>query len=491
MKIVSYTVRDIIGLSELKLTGGASVELTGPTGAGKTSALDAMKFALTGATGRSVTVREGAESGEVELILDDGTSIIRKAFPDKAGSVKIRRGDMTQNKPQNFLNSIFTELQLDPVAFSNAKPAEQNRLLLDTIDFQWDLNWIKEQFGEIPEGVDYQKHILEVLAQIAAKNGAYYQARQRINGDIRNKSAMVSDIAKDIPEGFDFDRWNAYPVSAKYRELTAAQDANAKIERARMFRDAYDSKRRGIESQYEIECAAIDRQKQAEKGRLTADIARLEEQIRAARDKLYGLDESAKTEKAKAAAERDAAIAKLDADTGIASEWADKESVDVSAMQKEIDEAEAMRRHLNEYQRMEQMRKEVETLSVQSQALTDKIELARRLPGEILKTAKLPIEDLSVDENGVPLIKGRPVSSLSDGEKLSLCVRIAAAKSGNLRVMLLDGMERLDEKRRKELYRTCIDSGLTVLATRVTDTDELSVNLLDVAYDESGVTNGD
>lgn len=485
VQIAAFRVKDIIGLEQLDLNN-QSVELTGPTGAGKTSGLDALKFALTGTTGRSVTVRDGAAAGEVELVLNDGTKITRKAFPDKPGSLRIQRGGMVQSKPQGFLNGLFTELQLDPVAFSRAKPQEQNRLLLNTIDFKWDLSWIREQFGEIPEGVNYEAHILEVLAQISAKNGKYYQTRQQINSEALYKRKSAEDIARSLPEGFDFDRWNTYPVSKKYRELAEAQEQNSKISRAQSFRDAYAGKKRGIESQYDIECAAIERGANEDKADLEQRIARMEEQIRAARDKLSGLAKQAETEKAKAAAERDAALAKLDADTGIAAEWADKEPFDTSALQQEIDMAEKMRRHLNEYQRMVETRKEVEALNEKSQSLTDKIELARRLPGEILKTAKLPIPDLTVDENGVPLIRGLPVSSLSDGEKLALCVKIAAAKSGNLRVILLDGMERLDEKRREELYRDCVKSGLMALATRVTDTNGLAVNVIDVAYDEGG-----
>ena len=46
---------------------------------------------------------------------------------------------------------------------------EQNRIILDLIEYHWDLNTIKEWFGEIPQGVDYQKHILEVLKQIASE----------------------------------------------------------------------------------------------------------------------------------------------------------------------------------------------------------------------------------------------------------------------------------------------------------------------------------
>ena len=63
----------------------------------------------------------------------------------------------------------------------------------------------------------------------------------------------------------------------------------------------------------------------------------------------------------------------------------------------------------------------------QSEELTEKIELARSLPGEILKDAVLPIENLTV-KDGIPLINGLPVSNLSEGEKLDLCVDVAISK---------------------------------------------------------------
>lgn len=481
MKTAKIKITNLFGIRELSL-GGASVEISGPKGTGKTSVLDAIRYALTNKSGRDLIVRQGADAGEILIETSNGLTIDRKVkVGDKSGRVSIKSGTMTQTRPAEFLGQIFTPLQLNPVEFAAMDRQQKNRVILSMIRYQWDMNTIRGWFGEIPD-VDYTKHILEVLADIASERGRYYQSRQDINRDIRSKTAMVSDIAKDIPEGFDFDRWNRYPISGKYRELTAAQDANAKIERARAFRDAYDGKRRGIESKYAIDCATIDRQMEAERSALTANIARWKEQIRAAQDKLSGLVEKAEAVKKTAAAERDAAISKLDADTGIAAEWADKEPVDVAALKAEIDTAEKMRRHLNEYTRMVSVQKEIESLTAQSQALTDKLTLARELPAKILEEAELPVDGLTV-ENGVPLIRGMPISNLSDGETLELCVDIAAANPGQLQIILIDGAERLDEKSRSKLYAKCREKGLQMIATRVADTDELEVTVLN---DESG-----
>jgi hypothetical protein len=143
-------------------------------------------------------------------------------------------------------------------------------------------------------------------------------------------------------------------------------------------------------------------------------------------------------------------------------------------LQNEIETAEAMKKHLNEYQRMRSMQKEDEQLQAESDELTRKIELARELPGEILKTATIPIEGLTV-EDGIPLIHGLPISNLSDGELLELCVDVSVSKPGSLQIILIDGAERLDSESREKLYAKCKAKGLQLIATRVTDGSEMEV----------------
>ena len=109
-------------------------------------------------------------------------------------------------------------MQLDPVKFTQMSKKEQNRAILDLIEFNWDLNWIKEQFGEIPQGVNYEQNILQVLNDIQAENGAYFMARQDINREIRNKKAFVEDIAQDIPDGYTPEKWEAFDLSKAYKK---------------------------------------------------------------------------------------------------------------------------------------------------------------------------------------------------------------------------------------------------------------------------------
>lgn len=473
MKTTKIVIRNLFGISERALDG-KSVELTGPKGAGKSSVLDAIRYALTNQSNRDYIIREGADEGEILIETDTGLSIDRRTRTTKADAIKVRDGNMTQTRPAEFLRGIFTPLQLNPVEFLQMSRQEKNRIILSLIKFDWSLTWIQEQFGEIPQGVDYGKHILEVLSEIQAENGVYFQSRQNVNRDIRNNRALVEEIAKDVPEGYQAAKWDKYSLSEKYQKLSALKDQNSKIARAKMFADSYQNKLRGLQAERDMALAAEEKAIDQERSGLNSTIARLKAELVAAENKLLSLDEKLQDKKKVVEARYQEGVAKLDKDNEIAAEWAGKEPVDVSALEAEIAEAEAMKKHLNEYRRMVQKQSEIESMVEASNELTRKIELARELPSKILEQAEIPIEGLTVVD-GIPLVHGLPISNLSDGELLELCVDVSVSIPGQLQIILIDGAERLDTKNREKLYAKCKEKGLQLIATRVTDGKELEV----------------
>lgn len=477
MKTSKIFIRNLFGISERTLDG-ASIELTGPKGAGKTSVLDAIRYALTNRSDRDYIIRQGADEGEIIIETDTGLHIDRKTRTNKADAVKVRDGSLTHTRPAEFLNQIFTPLQLNPVEFTQMSRQEKNRVILNLVEFAWDTNWIREKFGELPQGVDYSKHILEVLADIQSESGAYYQSRQNINRDIRNNLALIEEIARVIPEGYQAEKWEAFDLSKKYQELNKIQSENSIIARAQTFRDGFNGKMRGFEAERDSMIMGEEKAIAFEREQLTAKIERLRAEIVAAENTIKGLGERLEDKRKVAEAEFQAKVAKLKADNETALQYADLKPTDVAALSVEISTAEAMKKHLNEYARMVSKQADTEKLSEQSAELTRKIELARELPGEILKTAKIPIDGLTVTE-GVPLINGLPISNLSDGELLELCVDVSVSKPGQLQIILVDGAERLDTESRHRLYQRCKDKGLQLIATRVTDGTELEVVYLD------------
>ncbi|MDD6612241.1 MAG: AAA family ATPase [Clostridiales bacterium] len=466
MRTTKIVIKNLFGIKERKLDG-KSIELSGPKGSGKTSVLDAIRYALTNRSDRDYIIRQGAEEGEILIETDSGLTIERKTRTQKADSIKVKDGNMLQTRPAEYLSGIFTPLQLNPIDFCQLSRQEKNRVILSLIEFDWDMNWIQEKFGEIPSGVDYSKHILEVLADIQSENGHYFQSRQNINRDIRNKQAFVADIAKDLPENYEYERWENYPIGQKYGELNRIQENNGVIARARECRDSYAGKRRGIEARREMAITEAEKRLASEREEIKAKIAALNE-------RLFALEGERKAAVEIADAKYREEMAKLENAVGVAIRYADKEPEDTEELRREIETAEDMRSHLNEYRRMLAMQQEIDGLKSESEELTRKIELARELPSEILQEATIPIAGLTVRE-GIPLIHGMPISNLSDGELLELCVDITISRPGQLGIILIDGAERLDDASREALYKKCKDAGLQIIATRVSNSDELEV----------------
>ena len=174
MKISKLKIENLFGIEQLELDG-KSVELTGSNGVGKSSVLDAIRLALTNNSKRKYVVKNGKTEGRIFVKLDDGTSIDRKKRIDKSDykSIKDENGNEI-NSPEAFLRDIFTPLQLEPVEFLSMNEQEQNRILLNLIEFNKDKKeFIKEKFGEEINWVNYDESILEILNQIQAKEGKY------------------------------------------------------------------------------------------------------------------------------------------------------------------------------------------------------------------------------------------------------------------------------------------------------------------------------
>lgn len=476
MRTTKIKIRNLFGITETELDG-RSVELTGANGVGKTSVIDALRYALTNKSDRDIIVRQGEKEGEILIETDTGLSIDRKKRTEQADYKSVKENGKEVMAPENFLRQLFTPLQLDPVAFTLMDAKSKNRAILDLIEYDWDLNFINDKFGEIPSWINYEQNILEVLSDMQSENGQWFKERQNVNRDIRNKQAFIEDIAKDIPADYQAEKWEAYDLAAAYKKLEQIKEHNSRIERAKLFRSSYDSKLRKLEADKMIEISAEEKAISTERETLLSDIERMKAQIKAKEDKLAGLSEKLEDKKALAESRFNEAKTKLDADMSVADEYTDKQPIDFAELQKEVENAEEMKRHLNEYSRMKGMQSELEELKAQSDEYTRKIELARTLPGEILETAKIPIEGFTV-QNGIPLINGLPVANLSEGEQLSLCVDVAISKPNGLQVILIDGTEKLSSENREKLYSKCHEKGIQFIATRTTDSSEMEVHYI-------------
>lgn len=473
LKITKLKIRNLFGIKEYE-AGGESVELSGTNGVGKSSVIDAIKYALTNKSDRKYIVRNGETEGEVLIETDSGLRINRKARTNQADYKSVKNNGVEVGSPETFLKDIFTELQLNPVEFMSMTEKQQNAIILDMIEYDWDMNKIREWFGEIPAWVSYDQNILCVLNDIQSENGEYFKARQDINREIRNKKAFVEEIAATIPAGYSLEKWENASAGEIYQKIERIRKENEEIQKAKSLLDERDSKVRKFEADREINKAALTTEFGNRKAQIDKDIVQLQEQIKALDTERAGLDERLADKLAIIEQEYKANVAKYDAEVESYKDYRDKEVEDVSELVSQAEEIEKMKSHINEYRRMQDLQKNIEDLSGQSQTLTNRIEKARTLPGEILADCKIPIAGLTV-KDGTPLINGLPISNLSDGEKLDLCIDVAIQNPKGLQTILIDGVERLSTEWKNRLYQKCREKGLQFIATRTTDDDEMSV----------------
>lgn len=473
MKMIKLKIKSLYGIKEFE-AGGKSLELIGKNGVGKTSVIDAIRYALTNKSDRKYIVRSGETEGEILIETDSGLRINRKPRTQQADYKSIKQNGAEIPSPEAFLRDIITPLQLNPIEFMSMDEKQQNAIILDMIEYPWSLQTIKEWFGEIVPDINYEQNILQVLHDIQSEKGYYYQCRQDINRDIRNKRAFIEEIADSLPAGYQAEKWENTNLSEIYTKIEQIRKQNEIIEKAKRLIENRDNKVRKYEADKEIAISALEREISGRANQIDKEILQLEERIKALKTEKAGLEAKKADKLAVIESEFKANVSKYDAEIEEYRGYADRESIDFTDLQKEAELVEKMKSHINEYHRMVNLQSEVDNLVAQSEELTRKIEKARTLPGEILEKATIPIKGLSV-KDGIPLINGLPISNLSDGEKLDLCIDVAIQKPNGLQIILIDGVEKLSTELRTKLYEKCKAKGLQFIATRTTDDEDLTV----------------
>ena len=382
MRITKIKIRNLFGIKEYE-QDGKSVELDGSNGVGKTSVIDAIRYALTNKSDRDYIVRKGETEGEILIETDTGLRINRKSRTNQADYKSVKQNGAEVGSPETFLRDIFTTLQLNPIEFMEMDKKKQNATILDMIEYDWDVNKIKEWFGEIPSWVSYDQNILQILDDIQSEKGEYFTHRQDVNRDIRNKKAFIDEIAQGIPAGYDVEKWKTASTSDLYHQIEQIRNDNQMIEKAQMLKDARDSKIRSFEADKQIAKSALDTEFSNRSHQIDQDILKLNNEIKALQTEKEGLAAQKQDKLELINQKYETNVAKYDAEVAEYAPYIDKEKKDVSDLVRDAEYMEKMKGHINEYNRMTDLQNEVEELSAESMDLTNKIEKARTLPGEL------------------------------------------------------------------------------------------------------------
>ena len=175
-------------------------------------------------------------------------------------------------------------------------------------------------------------------------------------------------------------------------------------------------------------------------------------------------DERMKTEEAKLESSR-----KLLAETV---------GVDVEPLKLAADQVAHMQSFLRDYDLMASLiREKLAPHEELAKVLTARIEKGRKMPMELLKTAALPIPDLTVDGEGQIRIGKTLIDGLSEGEQLQLAFRVAKAQAGQLKLICLDGWNKINPTERAWIEKEINEDEFQYVVVSTEDGD-LTMNIL-------------
>lgn len=142
LRITAVQIRDFKAIHEVDLEPGSHTlcVLEGANGAGKSSVLDAITYAIGGPKALrdlDEPVRRGAEQAEITLRLastDEVLTVRRRVNASGRKTLEIRSDDGRKYaSPQSMLDRIVGEAFIDPMAFFAAKEREQRDMLLRAV----------------------------------------------------------------------------------------------------------------------------------------------------------------------------------------------------------------------------------------------------------------------------------------------------------------------------------------------------------------------
>lgn len=436
MKIIKLAVRNFEGLEELDMLPGDGINiLRGSNGSGKTSVLEAVRVALTNRGERSMLVRHGADEGLILFEFDNGIKGKRTINRSGrvAGPVSLIEDSTSVSRAQAFLNKLGGGFNYNPLDFIGMTDAEQTKTLLDLIAV--DVGYgelIALSDGEALDGVDYDLHPIVVLGQI---EDALMEMRRDTGRRARDLEGMADDLRAQVPSDFDRQHVESFDLESASVKLSSIEAHNDRINVARSRIQYADAKL----------------------SKLTAQIQSLREQQQAVRE------------------EKQQLLELLDA-------LMSKDVGDADKIRQRISTYTKDREHLQNLTMSEETANKARACREQYGRLTENIEAVRGKPAEILMNAKLPVTGLGI-EGGKLTIHGLPISELSTGEQLSVAVQIAIATLNDLRVVLIDGAERLDPEHMNLIINELSEAGVQAFITQVTDEQLTIVTDFDEGFD--------
>jgi energy-coupling factor transporter ATP-binding protein EcfA2 len=426
MNIQKIKISNLLGIEDIEFSPGNFTLIEGKNGTGKTSILESIKHALKGGHDAKL-LRNGTDKGEIVLVLDDGVHLSKTVTASKS-NIKLHDAEgKSISKPQGYIDKLIDMISVNPVQFLSADKKNRVNYLLEAIPMKITTENLEQYLNGMSGKVnaDLSEHALEAISKIQKQ---FYDERTGVNRALKEKLSTMTQLqgsvtTADITPSSISDRLkeleNKKGDMESKRSLFLDKATNFKIacldEEAERFeteinklRNEHDEIKQGIHEQFEKQKEEIQ--------------SKFDEKYIPLVDEISGLKEK----------------------------------------QKEISSQEKTREILQQFE------DECKQLKEESEKLSQAIGNLDNMKSDLMKV--LPIKGLEI-KDGEIYSKEVVFDKLNTAEQVKLAVEVAKLRAGDLGIICVDGIEKLDQDTFNEFKSKAMESGLQMIVTKVGDSE--------------------
>lgn len=497
MKIKRIEIHNYRGIEERDISvAPAGAVAKGRNGAGKTTILRAIKAALMAQDVKPDAIRKGAD--RAEILVDLGDLMVKRVITANTSTVAVEQGEFAVKKPQTYLTELLGTSSLDPMDLLTLRGKERLQKVLDALPVRVTVEQLRQWWPKCPDNYPCDGHGLQVIERIRK---AAYDQRTAANKSAKETAAEASRLAA---EAIDAER-------AAPKEEPDVEALVAVVHAARSSLDALKSRQEQAQTQTrktEAQRARVNAMRSeavavvagAEDPAAVAEIAReislSVDEAQAEVDRLRQCLEIAikardrENDAMKAIIDRRARAEKAVADATQLQRQADdlEAALTQAAVEPVTDEDLEMARRSEEYgaRDLEAARQgaalftkalNAARAAAAAQVAADAAKAeASRLDGIVKAlTEDAPaallascdgIDGITLEGDEV-LYNGIRLDTLCGAEQVRVCVELARRLNKKSRVLVVDGLERLDPEQLDVFVHEATRDDYQLIATRV------------------------
>ena len=436
MKIVSLAAENFKRLRAIMIKpDGSTVIVGGKNGAGKSSALDAIRAALGGKKHcPDEPVRRGAKKAQIVLETDELT--VTRTFSKKGTQLEVTAKDGEDGgpfpSPQAMLDKLVGTLSFDPLEFSRMDGAKQSEVVRRLA------------------GLDF--------ADLDARRAKLYPERTMIGRDVKTAKTLLDNI----------------PIVEAPEAEVSISDAMAELTRRRAVNNENITARNELEDMRRGDALLTEEIASLRDGlsRMVADGEREIQKLKDGLAKLITDEEGgiADTEKRQ--------IRQRNSGKDLAAKVEKLKDEDTDEIEFKIAGAEEVNAKVRLVAKRKEAAQDHEKHTAEFAALTRQIEDIDEQKAEAIQSAKYPIDGLEVTDDGVRL-DGLPWAQASSAQQLRCSVGMGLALNPELKVLLVKDGSYLDEDNLQLIAEMATAAEAQVWIERVGKGDECTVIIED------------